>query len=100
MRAITISKGTSGYNALTTFLNCASCSSRLYTSGSSSASKGLMSLKSCMLIFHLSFIIYHLSHPIAVSITIISTKPMANPMVLRFECSPVDASGISSSTTT
>ena len=34
------------------------------------------------------------------SSTIIRTKPMAKPMVLRLECSPSDASGISSSTTT
>ena len=32
--------------------------------------------------------------------TIISTKPMAKPMVLRLECLPSDASGMSSSTTT
>ena len=39
-------------------------------------------------------------HPITTSKTIIKTKPMAKPMVLRLECSPDEASGISSSTTT
>ena len=39
-------------------------------------------------------------YPITTSSTIISTKPMAKPMVLRLECSPSLASGISSSTTT
>ena len=39
-------------------------------------------------------------YPITTSSTIIRTKPMAKPMVLRLECLPVEASGISSSTTT
>ena len=43
---------------------------------------------------------YQSFHPITTSSTIISTKPMAKPMVLRLECSPSLASGISSSTTT
>ena len=39
-------------------------------------------------------------YPSATSSTIISTNPTANPTVPRFECSPSEASGISSSTTT
>ena len=39
-------------------------------------------------------------YSITVSNNIISTKPMEKPMVLRFVCLPVEASGISSSTTT
>ena len=39
-------------------------------------------------------------YPITTSSTIISTKPMAKPMVLRLLCWPLEASGISSSTTT
>ena len=39
-------------------------------------------------------------YPITTSSTIMSTKPMAKPIVLRLECSPPLASGISSSTTT
>ena len=39
-------------------------------------------------------------YPITTSNTIISTNPMAKPIVLRLECSPDEASGISSSTTT
>ena len=39
-------------------------------------------------------------YPINTSSFIIKTKPMAKPMVLRLECSPSLASGISSSTTT
>ena len=39
-------------------------------------------------------------YPITTSSTIISTKPTAKPMVLRLECRPLEASGISSSTTT
>ena len=38
--------------------------------------------------------------PTATSSTIISTNPMANPMVLRLLCSPSEASGMSSSMTT
>lgn len=37
-------------------------------------------------------------YAITTSSTIISTKPIANPMVLRFVCRPVEASGMSSST--
>ncbi len=40
------------------------------------------------------------NHPITTSSTIITTKPMAKPIVLRLECCPLDASGMSSSTTT
>lgn len=39
-------------------------------------------------------------YPITTSSTIISTNPRAKPMVLRLLCSPLDASGISSSITT
>ena len=39
-------------------------------------------------------------YPITTSKTIISTNPMAKPIVLRLECSPDESSGISSSTTT
>ena len=39
-------------------------------------------------------------YPSATSSTIINTNPTANPTVPRFECSPSEASGISSSTTT
>ena len=39
-------------------------------------------------------------YPITTSSTIMSTKPKAKPMVLKLECVPSDASGISSSTTT
>ena len=39
-------------------------------------------------------------YPITTSKTIIKTNPMAKPMVLRLECSPNEASGINSSTTT
>lgn len=40
------------------------------------------------------------NQPRAMSSAIIRAKPIANPMVPRFECSPRDASGISSSITT
>ncbi len=40
------------------------------------------------------------NYPITTSKTIINTKPIAKPIVERLECSPDDASGISSSTTT
>ena len=39
-------------------------------------------------------------YPITTSRTIISTKPSAKPMVERLECVPLEASGMSSSTTT
>ena len=39
-------------------------------------------------------------YPITTSSAIINTKPIAKPMVLRLLCSPLEASGISSSTTT
>ena len=39
-------------------------------------------------------------YPITTSRTIINTKPMAKPIVLRLLCAPLEASGISSSTTT
>ncbi len=47
--------------------------------------------------FHNLYIFFY---PITTSSTIISTKPMAKPMVLRLLCWPLEASGISSSTTT
>ncbi len=39
-------------------------------------------------------------YPITTSSTIINTKPIAKPMVLRLLCCPLEAYGISSSTTT
>ena len=47
-----------------------------------------------------SFVIIFLFYLITTSSTIISTKPMAKPMVLRLLCWPLEASGISSTTTT
>ena len=49
---------------------------------------------------HLTGGAHRVIHPITTSNTIISTKPTAKPIVLRLECSPDEASGISSSTTT
>ena len=43
---------------------------------------------------------HNLHYPNATSRTIINANPMANPMVPILECSPSDASGTSSSTTT
>lgn len=39
-------------------------------------------------------------HPITTSNTIIIAKPIAKPIVATLECSPWEASGMSSSTTT
>ena len=48
----------------------------------------------------MAFLQTYSSYPITTSSTIISTKPMAKPMVLRLLCLPSEASGMSSSTTT
>ena len=53
-----------------------------------------------ILLMHLIYIKLIIFYPSATSKIIISRNPTANPIVPRFECSPADASGNSSSTTT